>query len=138
MNARTIGYWATTGLLSFAMLGSGAGKLAQAEPLVESMAHLGYPTYVMTILGAWYVSAALALLAPGLPRLKEWAYAGIVFAMTGAFASHIMAGDPVGPSMPTLVLAGLAVASWWLRPASRRLDAPAAEAAPATSLRAVG
>lgn len=121
MNARTIGYWASTGLVAVAMLGGGFGKLTQAEPLVESMNHLGYPLYLMTILGTWYALAAVALLAPGLGRLKEWTYAGIVFAMTGAFASHVLAGDPVGQSAPTLVLTGLAVASYVLRPASRRL-----------------
>ena len=127
MNAKTIGYWATTGLSSAAILGSGVAKLTGQAPLVEAMTHLGYPLYVMQILGFWYVGAAVALLAPGLPRLKEWAYAGVTFALTGATYSHLAAGDPVAEAAPTLVLLALALASWALRPASRRLgDAPAA------------
>jgi len=121
MDKKTIGYWATTGLLSFAMLGSAGGKLTQAEPLVESMEHLGYPLYLMTILGVWYLGAAVALMIPGMGRLKEWAYAGIVFAMTGAFASHLAAGDAVADSAPTLVLLAVAVTSYVLRPESRRV-----------------
>lgn len=131
MNARAIAYWSTTGLLSVALLGSGIGKLTAQAPLLESMAHLGYPTYLLGILGSWYVGAAVAVLAPGLGRVKEWAYAGVVFAFTGAFASHLAAGDAVAESAPTLVLTALAVASYLLRPASRRLvDAPAASVAP--------
>lgn len=123
MTAKNIAYWATTGLLSVAMLGSGVGKLTQQEPLVQSMEHLGFPLYMMTILGVWYVLAPVALLAPRLGRLKEWAYAGVVFAMTGAFAAHILAGDGVAMAAPTLVLTALAVASYLLRPASRQLGA---------------
>ncbi len=117
MNGKTLGYWATTGLLSLALFGSAAGKLSGAEPLVQSMEHLGYPTYLMNILGVWYLGAAIALLAPGLARVKEWAYAGIVFAMSGAFASHLFVGDGLAMSAPTLVLAALAVASYLLKDA---------------------
>jgi len=123
MNARTISYWITTALLSVAMLGAAAGKLTQAEPLVEAMGHLGMPLFLMTILGVWYLGAAVALLVPGLARVKEWAYAGIVFAMTGAFASHLYVGDAITDSLPVVILTALAVASYALRPASRRMDA---------------
>jgi len=126
MTAKTIAYWATTGLLSLALFGSGLGKLTQQEPLVQSMEHLGFPLYLMTILGVWYVGAAIALMAPGLARVKEWAYAGIVFAMTGAFASHLFAGDGVAMAAPTLVLTALAIGSYWLRPATRQLGATSA------------
>jgi len=124
-NPRNIGYWATTGLLSFAMLGTAFGKLSQAPELVANVDHLGYPTYILTILGVWAALAVVALLAPGFARVKEWAYAGIVFQMTGAFASHIAAGDPVGQSIAPLILTAIAIASWTLRPESRRLPAPA-------------
>ena len=123
MNAKTLGYWATTGLLAFALFGGGASKLAGAEPMQQSMEHLGYPAYLLTILGFWYVSAAVTLVVPGFARLKEWAYAGIVFAMSGAFASHLFAGDGLAESMPGVVLAGLAVASYMLRPSSRKAAA---------------
>ena len=121
MNAKLVGYWSTTGLLSAAMFGSGAGKLAKTEPLLESMNHLGMPEYMLTILGFWYVAAGLALLAPGLPRLKEWAYAGVVFAMTGGSAAHMFSGDGVVDSAATLILTCLAIASWALRPDGRKL-----------------
>ncbi len=124
-NAKTLGYWATTGLLSFALLGGGFGKLSGADPMVQSMEHLGFPVYLLTILGFWYVAAVPALLAPGFARLKEWAYAGVIFAMTGAFASHVLAGDPISAAAPTVVLAALAVTSYALRPEARRVAVPA-------------
>ena len=86
------------------------------------MKKLGYPLYFPRILGAWKLLAAVALLAPGFPRVKEWAYAGITFAMTGAFISHIAAGDPVATWFPPLVVLALALGSYALRPADRRLD----------------
>lgn len=121
---RKIAYWTTTGLLGFSLLASGLMKLSGAPPLLENMAHLGYPPYLLTILGLWMVAGGAVLLAPGLPRLKEWAYAGVIFQMTGAFASHMFAGDPVGPAMPALLLAAVAVASYVLRPAARTLGEP--------------
>ena len=120
---RTAGYWATTGLLALALTGSGIGALTLQESLVEIMQHLGFPSYVGPILGAWYIAAAVAFVAPGLPLAKEWAYAGVVFAMTGAFASHLLAGDGFTEFAPSVVLISLAVASHVLRPASRRLGA---------------
>lgn len=115
MNSRTIAYWGTTGLLALAALGSGIGKLTAAPPLVENMEALGYPLYLMTILGVAYVAAAITLLAPGLPRLKEWAYAGLTFAFLGAAASHVAVGDPVAKSVPVVALLGVLAASYRLR-----------------------
>ena len=88
---------------------------------VEIMERIGYPNYVGRILGAWYVGAAVALVVPGVPRVKEWAYAGVIFAMTGAFASHIFSGDAIADFAPSLVLILLTVASYSLRPVNRRL-----------------
>jgi DoxX-like family len=62
-------------------------------PFIDTATHLGYPTYFMTILGVWYVSAGIVVLAPRLPRLKEWAYAGLIFNYTGAAFSHVWIGD---------------------------------------------
>lgn len=121
MDGKTIGYWATTGLLAFAMAGSGAGDVAHAAPMVESVSqHLGYPVYFLTILGVWKLLGVVAILAPGFARLKEWAYAGFTIAMTGAAISHAASGEAGGAVVP-LVLAALALASWALRPESRRL-----------------
>ncbi|MFT5683339.1 MAG: putative membrane protein YphA (DoxX/SURF4 family) [Myxococcota bacterium] len=119
MNAKTIGYWASTGLLAVAAAGSGIGKLTRQQPLQDSFDSLGYPHYMLTILGTWYVLAAIALLIPGMPRLKEWAYAGLTFAFSGALASHIVMAD--GEFAPVIVLLVLTGASWALRPESRRL-----------------
>ena len=83
--------------------------------------HLGYPVYFITILGFWKVLGAIALLAPRFPRLKEWAYAGIFFEMTGAAASHAVRGDAAWHVVVTLGFAVLAVVSWALRPPSRTL-----------------
>lgn len=121
MNKRIIGYWLTTGLLSLALFGSAFGKLTQQEPMVQSMEHLGHPLYLLTLLGIWYGAGAIALLMPGTARIKEWAYAGITFAFTGALASHIAAGDPIAQSAPVFVLLALTGLSYWLRPADRRL-----------------
>ena len=77
MSWRTIAYWSTPGFLVFNMLSGGLAELAQLEGNAEGMRALGYPLYLMTILGAWKVLGSAALLAPRLPRLKEWAYAGI-------------------------------------------------------------
>ena len=123
MNPRTAGSWALTGLLALALTGSGIGALVRAESVVAIMLHLGYPTFVGPILGFWYIAAAVALVAPGLLRVKEWAYAGVMFAMTGALASHLFAGDGFAESAPSAVLATLTLASYLLRPNDRRLVA---------------
>jgi len=92
-----------------------------APPVIATMKALGYPAYVATILGVWKLLGAVTLLAPRLPRLKEWAYAGVVFDLTGAAFSHASAGDPVDKILIPLVLLAVAFASWALRPESRKL-----------------
>lgn len=116
---RLIGYWVTTGLLAATFLAAGAAELASNREAVASTVALGYPAYVLTILGAWKVLSVPALLAPRLPRLKEWAYAGIFFDLTGAAVSHAVSGDPPGRMATPLVLLFIAAASWALRPPSR-------------------
>lgn len=118
---KTIAYWLTTALVAFAFAAGGLLDLVRAPNVVAVMTHLGYPAYVATILGVWKVLGAAAIVAPGLPRLKEWAYAGIAFDLTGAAFSHAAVGDPVGPVLTPLVILGLAAASWSLRPHSRKL-----------------
>jgi uncharacterized membrane protein len=126
MKAKVIGYWATTTILSLALLSGGAAQLAHRPDNVEGVVHLGYPAYVTTILGFWKVLGAIALLVPRLPRLKEWAYAGIFFELTGAAASYVFHGDGAGRVVAPLALAALTIASWALRPPSRTLKAPSA------------
>lgn len=117
---KNIAYWISTGLLCFCMLG-GIGQLLQVKQVVEGFAPLGYPTYFISIIGFWKIAAIIAVLAPKWPLLKEWAYAGIFFVMTGATASHIVVHDSAFHIIVPLLIACLAVCSWYLRPASRRL-----------------
>jgi hypothetical protein len=116
---KSIGYWITTGLFAAAFLASGVAEFAPAPAAVASTLALGYPAYVLTILGIWKVLSVPVLLAPRLPRLKEWAYAGIFFDLTGAAASHAFSGDPPGRIATPLVLLLIALASWALRPPPR-------------------
>src|SRR5262245_22528961 len=118
---RSIGYWMTTGLVAFAMLSGGIAELAHRPETIDGMKQLGYPVYFVMILGFWKLLGSLALVMPGVPRLKEWAYAGIFFNMTGAAVSHVVCHDAAWHVGVTLGLAALAIASSELRPPSRTL-----------------
>ena len=100
----------------------------QLSPFRDTAVDLGYPAYFMSVLGFWYVAAGLILLAPRLPRLKEWAYAGLVINYAGAAASHIWTGEGAGKLVGPAVFLGLTAASWALRPPARR-DLPHRDAA---------
>ena len=93
MNARHIAYWTSTVFVAFALISGGIGELMHDWGTLETVTILGYPAYFLTIIGLWKIAGGVTLLTPGLPRLKEWAYAGIVFNMTGAFASHAAVQD---------------------------------------------
>jgi uncharacterized membrane protein YphA (DoxX/SURF4 family) len=121
MKTKTIAYFATTSLVALDFLAGGVANLARPPMVLEGMAHLGYPAYFASILGFWKVLGAVAILAPRFPRLKEWAYAGIMFDLTSAAVSHGVSGDGVGHVSAPLVIAALTIASWALRPESRRL-----------------
>lgn len=113
MTPKTIAYWATTGLLSLAMLGSGAGYLSGA--MNEAMHdHLGYPLHFITLLGAWKLLVAPALLAPGFAQLKQLAYAGLFFTLTGAAFAHIAVGDGAGEVGAPLFMLALMLTSFAL------------------------
>src|SRR6476620_7679398 len=96
MDAKKMGYWTATGLLAFFLASGGAMQLVRVPANVEGVVQLGYPVYVTTIVGFWKVLGAVALLWPRLPRLKEWAYAGAFFELTGAAASHAFSSDASG------------------------------------------
>ncbi len=115
MNSKNTAYWAITGLFALAMVGGGVADLTQAPPIAETMAHLGYPTYVAPLLGVLKLSGAVALLVPRLGRLKEWAYAGFAFDFLGATVSHLAVGDGVATIVPLIVLSGLLTGSYLLR-----------------------
>jgi uncharacterized membrane protein YphA (DoxX/SURF4 family) len=126
MNMKVIGYWTGTTVVAGELLVGGVASLLHGptmlvgKPLVETMERLGYPVYLLTILGVWKPLGGIALLAPRFPRLKEWAYAGTFFEMTGAVASHVACDDYVGAIWP-LLCAVLTLTSWALRPQSRTL-----------------
>ena len=120
---KNIAYWVTTGLVVFCMTG-GFFELVSLKPTVDGIMKLGYPPYIIPALGLGKVLAILAILWPGFPRLKEWAYAGIVFNMIGATVSHVSHHDPAWIIVVTLTITALTFASWALRPASRRLGDP--------------
>jgi uncharacterized membrane protein YphA (DoxX/SURF4 family) len=117
--AGAIAYWTTTTVLATECIGGGVMGALRLPPFIGIATDLGYPAYFMTILGIWFISAGLVLLAPGLPSLKEWAYAGIVFNYTGAAASHIWVGDGFDKVAGPLFFIVLAAASWALRPPTR-------------------
>jgi hypothetical protein len=118
---RAVAYWVTTVILATECIVGGALGIIRWPPYLEIMRHLGYPVYLMTIVGLWYALAGFALVGPRLPRLKEWTYAGLVFNYTGAAASHLAVGDGFDRWGGPLIFAGFALASWALRPPARRL-----------------
>jgi hypothetical protein len=124
----TVLYWAATAVIVLAFMGSGIALLVGARPMVEGMAHLGYPAYVLPLLGVWKVLGALAIAAPRLPLVKEWAYAGIMFDLTGAVTSRLAVGDAGMDAVLPAVFIVAAILSWALRPSDRRLAATTAAA----------
>ena len=92
----------------------GIADLMRAQWASEVMIHLGYPLYMMTILGFWKVLAAVALVFPRISRIREWAYAGTMFELTGAAASHLLRGDGLAAAVAPSVFTLLTVLSWIL------------------------
>jgi uncharacterized membrane protein YphA (DoxX/SURF4 family) len=119
-------YWIATLWLSLGMVSTGVVQLLKAKAGtggVDSVTHLGYPVYLITILGVWKILGVIAVLIPKFTLLKEWAYAGFFFVMSGAAISHIAVGDPAKEIFPSLLLLVLTLLSWHLRPADRKIVA---------------
>ena len=114
-------YWIATGWLSLGMLSGGIAQLIKVPQTIEGITHLGYPEYLTTLLGAWKILGVIAILVPKFPLVKEWAYAGFFFAMTGAVFSHIMCGDEAKELFGSCLLTVLIVTSWYFRPTDRKL-----------------
>ena len=119
---RLVGYWVATGLVCSELVAGGIWDVLRIPLVRDVVVQLGYPLYFLIILGIWKLLGAAALLAPGYRLLKEWAYAGVVFADTGAIASHLITGTGYGELAILIPLAVLTVASWALRPPGRRLS----------------
>lgn len=122
--ASKIIYWIATIWLALGMVATGLvqlfkGKAGQGG--VDMITHLGYPVYLLTLLGIWKLLGAIAMLIPKFPLLKEWAYAGFFFIMSGAIFSHIALHDSISEILPSLLLLILTLVSWYFRPANRIL-----------------
>lgn len=113
-------YWVATGWLALGMLSTGIVQLLKMKQEVDLFTHLGYPLYFLTMLAIWKFLGVVAILVPKLPVLKEWAYAGFFFAMTGAVISHIVSGDAAKEFFGPLLLLVLTIVSWYYRPAGRK------------------
>ncbi len=115
-------YWVTTILMSVGMFSSGLAQIIHAKQMIDLVVPLGYPIYFLSIIGVWKILGVITVLSPGLKLLKEWAYAGFFFLMTGAVISHLASGDfgvkaILGPSMQTIFI----ILSWYFRPANRKI-----------------
>jgi uncharacterized membrane protein YphA (DoxX/SURF4 family) len=118
---RKIGYWVATGLTALTMLGGGTLDALAVPDAVAIFASLSLPKYLVHFIGVAKILAAITILLPKFPRLKEWAYAGIAIDLVGAAYAHAASGQTVGETITPLVILAIVLASWWLRPADRKL-----------------
>ena len=114
-------YWVATVWLALGMLSTGVVQLLQGKDQADFIVELGYPVYFLTLIGVWKIAGTIAVLIPGFPLLKEWAYAGFFFAMSGAIVSHIASHDAASELFGPSLLLVLTMVSWYFRPADRKL-----------------
>lgn len=116
-------YWIATLWLALGMTSTGIVQLIRMEEEVErTVEYMGFPLYFLTIIGIWKLLGVLAILIPRYPVLKEWAYAGFFFTMTGALISHGFMGDPISEFLPATLLIVLTVVSYYFRSSDRKLS----------------
>jgi len=118
---KLIWYWIITVILSFCIFSGGLAQALLVKGVIQGFKPLGYPMYFISLIGIWKMLGVIAILVPGFKLLKEWAYAGIFFTMTGAVISHIASNDVSVQIIAPVVLACFTVLSWYLRPASRKI-----------------
>lgn len=123
--SKKITYWIATIWLSLGMVSTGIVQIIKLPEEVEAFHHLGYPSYLLSILGVAKLLGVIAILLPKFPVLKEWAYAGFIFMMSGAIISHIVSMDAVTDILPAFLLLVLTVISWFCRPDSRKVTTKA-------------
>jgi hypothetical protein len=116
-------YWIATAWLALGMISTAVVQLIQMKEETDMITRLGYPLYLLTILGIWKILGVIAMLVPRFPLVKEWVYAGFFFAMSGAIISHIAVGDSATALFGPTLLIALTVVSWYFRPAGRKLSA---------------
>ncbi len=115
-------YWIATLWLSLGMVSTGIVQLLRMEEEVTLLVQsLGYPMYFLIMLGIWKIVGVIAILMPKFPLIKEWAYAGFFFSMSGAIISHIASGSPMSDVYPPVLLLVLTIVSWYFRPANRKI-----------------
>lgn len=117
-------YWISTAWLALGMVSTGIVQLMrskQGQGGADMINHLGYPVYMLTLLGVCKILGVVVLLIPGYRILKEWVYAGFVFMMSGAIYSHLASGDPAKELFPSLLLLVLTLTSWYFRPPNRKI-----------------
>jgi hypothetical protein len=123
--SKLIIYWVATILMSVGMFGTGFAQVIHSKEMTDIVVPLGYPLYFLNIIGVWKMLGVIVILLPGFKLVKEWAYAGLFFVMTGAVISHLAGGDPtikgiIGPMMQTVFI----ILSWYFRPANRKIILP--------------
>lgn len=114
-------YWIATIWLALGMTSTGIVQMIQQKEEVDMITALGYPLHFIMILGVWKILGVIAVLIPKFPLVKEWAYAGFFFNMTGAFIAHLAMSDDFSLIFPPLLLLVLTIVSWYFRPAGRKL-----------------
>lgn len=115
-------YWIFTLWMSLGMVSTAIVQLIRNKDELANFANLGYPSYLMTIIGVWKILGVIAVLIPKFPLLKEWAYAGFFFVMSGAFISHCIVSDTFSKTFPAILLLVLVIISWYFRPAERKIS----------------
>lgn len=114
-------YWIATLWLALGMVSTAIVQLIKMKEEVEMINHLGYPLYFLTLLGIWKILGVIAILIPKYPLLKEWAYAGFFFAMSGAVYSHLVCGDDLKALFGPVLLLVLTITSWYFRSSERKI-----------------
>ncbi len=115
-------YWIATAWLGLGMISTGVVQLLRIEEEELMFKHLGYPAYLLTILGIWKILGVIAVLIPKFALLKEWAYAGFFFVMSGAIISHFVVGDNAKEFFGPVLLLVLTLISWYFRPENRKVQ----------------
>ena len=121
MKKRKTLYWIFTSFLAVGMLAGGVQQMLQIGGYVDIVGRLGYPIYLLSIIGVWKILGVAVVLIPKTPLVKEWAYAGFFFVMSGAVISHLAMGQPVTEAIPSLILLTATLLSWYYRPADRKI-----------------
>ncbi len=121
VKAKTIAYWIFTAMVSVQIIMGAILDFSNNVNFKLTLSHLGYPKYLLPILGAYRIAALIVILSPKMPRIKEWMYAGVFAELVIAVISHMAVSDPAGKWIPALSFAFITFASWYLRPANRKL-----------------